>query len=82
MRVAYILAAALAATAVSPAAMASEAEPEAKDKVICKNVKATGTRLSRERVCMSKAQWERSEDEARKLGGDAINNVGPAPKGN
>lgn len=81
MRVSYILAAALAATSMAPAAMAVEKEPSSGDKVVCKNVKMTGTRLGRERVCMTKAQWEKDADEARKNGGDAINNMPPGPKG-
>lgn len=79
MRLAYGLAAALATASIAPAAVAAQDAPDAKDKMICKSVKATGSRLNRERVCMTKAQWDKHFDEGRKATGEVVNNLPPPP---
>lgn len=45
--------------------------PEAKSssKKVCKNFKVTGSRLARQRVCATQAEWDRNAREAEELGG-------------
>jgi len=66
---------------------ATTADPSASadpSKVICKNVKpATGTRLtssrSRQRICMTKADWEQQEAEAQEAARGARNSANTMP---
>jgi hypothetical protein len=43
----------------APAATTEPADKDA-DKVICRNVESTATRLGRTRVCMTRAEWAES----------------------
>ena len=36
--------------------------PQQKEKVICKTLPTTGTRLARDRICMTKSQWRAHQD--------------------
>ena len=40
--------------------------PPPDEKVICKHVTVTGSRLG-QRICRTKAQWQREADEAREI---------------
>ena len=64
--------AALAALIAAPAAAADQsaqsqvsAKPAKEDKVICKFINTTGSRLSRERECKPRSEWERDADNTR-----------------
>jgi hypothetical protein len=64
-----VLAAAISVPAVAgnPAA---PAQPGAKadnpdDKIVCRFVNTTGSRLSRDKECKTRAQWNRESDDAR-----------------
>jgi len=57
----------------TPAAPQGEAAaaPKDKDEMVCKRIKMTGTRVGKERVCRTAAQWEEitrdAQDTARKM---------------
>ncbi|MDQ4088592.1 MAG: hypothetical protein M3177_11385 [Pseudomonadota bacterium] len=54
-----VSAVAVAATAQPAATTAApEEKPAAEEKTICRNVSEVGSRLSRRRVCATKAQWD------------------------
>jgi hypothetical protein len=56
----FNLAAAFAALTVSgaqPADQAKPREPADPTRMVCEDVKITGSRLARRRVCMTAAQW-------------------------
>lgn len=89
MRMRYLLpvlllaspAAALAADADPQSDQASAPAPEpAKEKMICKTSKATGSLTRRKRVCQTAAQWNRESERARKsvddIAGNAYRRVG------
>jgi hypothetical protein len=61
--------AALIATPVAAADQSGQSQPAAKaakeDKVICKFINSTGSRLSRERECKPRSEWERDADNTR-----------------
>jgi hypothetical protein len=60
-----ILALAQAATQASPAVGTSTAEL---DKVTCRRIEQTGSRLGSKKVCMTKAQWqERTRNDQREV---------------
>lgn len=50
-----------AATATSPSGPATPAP--AKEKLVCKSLKVTGSRLDTQRVCATKRQWDVAEQE-------------------
>ena len=58
-----IAAAAVAATAQTPAATAENNNTQ--EKVVCKSVSEIGSRLNRRRVCRTRAQWEELESQTR-----------------
>ncbi len=47
----------------TPAATASTANDDS--KVVCRTTKGTGSRLSSQRVCLPKREWQRMWDESR-----------------
>ena len=50
----------LAAAMILPAgALAADGEPKTDDtqKLICKNIRDTGSRLATKRICMTEAEW-------------------------
>ena len=53
-----LLAGAAAAATAQPQAAASQEGPAAKERRICRNIGELGSRLSRRRVCATKAEWE------------------------
>jgi hypothetical protein len=70
VRIAFLLAAAAAVSLPAAAsAQSSPAQPTAKprpeDKVECRFVNTTGSRLSRDRECKTRAQWEHEADDQR-----------------
>jgi hypothetical protein len=69
----FILAAALITTALPGAALAKEAKP-AKEKQICRQTNATGSRF-RVSICHTEAEWAQI-DEATKNTADANGRVG------
>ncbi|MGN6056977.1 MAG: hypothetical protein ACTHOI_00140 [Sphingomicrobium sp.] len=59
-----ISAPAAAADPTSPAQPAAKAD-KGQDKIICKFVNTTGSRISRDRECKTRAQWEAESDAQR-----------------
>jgi len=55
MVVSFLIAAALSASQAAPAATPAVT---ANQKMICKSIKITGTRLGKERICRTKAAWD------------------------
>jgi invasion protein IalB len=55
--------AAAADQSAQPQSGAKSARPE--DKIICKFINTTGSRLSRDRECKTRAQWEHEADDTR-----------------
>lgn len=68
-RTALLLAAAISVpvaaqpTASSISAVTKAAKPE--DKVVCRMINSTGSRIGGERVCKTRAQWQADSDQAR-----------------
>ena len=81
-----VFAAAAGALLCSPAlAGKSTAEQGGPDKIVCKAIDATSTRIARKKACMTKAQWKQyAEDQARETrsrgGRDGTSSVGGAPR--
>jgi len=81
-----LFAAAAGALLCSPAlAGKSTAEEGSDEKIVCKAIDATSTRIARKKACMTKAQWKQyAEDQARETrkrsGGDAIGQGGNVPR--
>lgn len=66
--------AAAAAAVAQPAATAPEAPAtEAKEKTICRYISEVGSRLSRRRICATKAQWD-EVDAQNRLAVDRVQN--------
>ena len=55
---------AVPAMAGAPSAPAQTTAAKPEDKVICRFVNTTGSRLSREKECKTRSQWNRESDEA------------------
>jgi hypothetical protein len=57
----------LAIVAVPASAKEKKASDDTPDteRVVCKTMRATGSRLAGERVCKTKAEWDREKQEAR-----------------
>lgn len=55
----------LLAVAASPAVAKDDKDKPDTERVVCKNVRETGSRLAGERVCKTKAEWDREKQEAR-----------------
>lgn len=67
------IAAAFSMSSAEPAAAVTPppaAKP--KSKLICKSYKVTGTRLGRDQVCMTKAQWEVEMDQVNRDHRDSL----------
>lgn len=64
---AVLLQIASVATATPPPRDAVEKSADAADKMICKRFLETGSLVKAQRVCKTKADWERSRTEARQL---------------
>jgi hypothetical protein len=65
-----VAAAALIGTPASAGNPSAQAQPGAKsdrpeDKIICRYINTTGSRLSRNRQCMTRAQWDLDADATR-----------------
>ncbi|HYG47349.1 MAG TPA: hypothetical protein VD846_05335 [Allosphingosinicella sp.] len=80
-----VFAAACGALLCSPALAAKGgADGDSKDKVVCKAIDATSTRIARKKACMTKAQWkqyaEEQSRENRKHNRDAIGEGGNIPR--
>jgi hypothetical protein len=87
IRTAFLLAmAAVVATPAAAGAPASQDQAAAKpakpeDKVVCRFVNSTGSRLGREKECKTRAQWDRESEETQddiarqsaRATGDAMN---------
>ena len=67
--IAFVLAGSAAASD-SPGASDGPADP---NRVICKSVKQTGSRLGRSRVCLTAAQWEERREVDQKAARDMQN---------
>lgn len=69
--------------AVSAPAIAAGDEKDSRynpDKIVCKSVRMTGSRLPGERVCMTRKQWDERARAAQKETEDSMGSS-PAPKG-
>lgn len=55
-----------AATAASPATTEVAAANPDDAKIVCKTLKETGSRLGGKRICASKQEWRRMNEEAEK----------------
>ena len=68
IRTAFLFAAVALVGAPAMADIPSQqSQPAAKsdkpqDKLVCKFINTTGSRLSRDRVCMTRSQWQAQED--------------------
>lgn len=58
--------AALTAALCIPSVVGAEPSPSKADKLICKTSKVTGSRISTERVCMTRKQWDELAYETQK----------------
>ncbi len=47
------------------AAAAQAAKPTVAEKKVCKRIEVSGSRMAKDRVCMTKDEWKKVEDEAR-----------------
>lgn len=69
IRKAFLLATAAMISAPAAAAAATPAQPGAKpdpqDKIICKFINTTGSRISHDRECRTRAEWDRVSDATR-----------------
>ncbi|HEY2050177.1 MAG TPA: hypothetical protein VGH03_12605 [Caulobacteraceae bacterium] len=61
--------------AVAPAGQNKKNDPS--QRVICKTQDEIGTRLGGKRVCMTKAQWDQQQLDAR----DSVDNIQRTPRG-
>ncbi len=64
MRLIYLVAAVAATSAVPLLAAAQETDN--RSKMVCKIIKATGTRLGRDRVCRTQSEWDIVDAETRR----------------
>lgn len=67
-RIAFLLGLAIAtvtpaAAADAPAAQATARTDKPEDKVVCRFVNSTGSRLSRQKECHTRAEWDRQSEE-------------------
>jgi hypothetical protein len=67
---ALLIAAPVAAQSTSQAGTASAtaaeaAKPAEAEKKVCKRIEVSGSRMAKDRVCMTKEEWKKVEDEAR-----------------
>ena len=68
IRTALLLAAAALVSAPAVAGTPTQQSQSAaksdkpQDKLVCKFINTTGSRLSRDRVCMTRSQWQAQED--------------------
>jgi hypothetical protein len=68
-----LFAVALLAMVAAPAtAKDDQADRPDSERVVCKNQRATGSRLAGERICKTKAEWDREKQEARNKMDEAI----------
>ena len=82
MRILYI-ASMVSLVSVSAPAIAGGDEKDSRynpDKIVCKSIRATGSRLPGERVCKTRKQWEEQARAAQKETEDSIGSA-QAPKG-
>ena len=70
LRIAFLLGVAVATAAPAVAADAPAAQSEAQartdkpqEKIVCRFVNSTGSRLSRQKECHTRAEWDRQADE-------------------
>ncbi len=81
-----LFAAAAGALLCSPAfAGESTAAQSDEEKIVCKPIDATSTRIARKKACMTNAQWKRdaerqSKEMRNRQGGDAIGQGGNVPR--
>ena len=54
------------AAAAAPAASETTAPPADDAKIVCKTLKETGSRLAGKRVCATKQEWRRLNEESEK----------------
>lgn len=74
-----VLMLAVASIGLTPALAEPESKEPSSERVICKTIKQTGTRLARERVCAKKRDWDRAADEASAAGEEALSRRVPPP---
>ena len=82
MRILYV-ASMISLVSVSAPALAGGDQKDSRynpDKMVCKSVRATGSRLPGERICMTRKQWDEKARAAQKETEDSIGNP-QAPKG-
>jgi hypothetical protein len=65
MKTAALLCLALIPAAAIAAGNAGDKQDKKRDSLICRDIAETGSRLSSQRVCMTKEQWEENRREAR-----------------
>ena len=70
--VALLLGADVSAAAAKPAAL----DP---NKIVCKNINRTGSRLASDRVCMTRGEWDQAERAAQKEVQQLQARLGPCP---
>lgn len=86
MRLSPVFAAAAFALLIVPMQASSARQQESKpdsdrQKLICKSSPSTGSRLRRERTCLTRDQWDQRAQEAQRNHTSEIGNM-PTPKGN
>ena len=64
--------------AATPATTPPAAPPE-DAKITCRSITVTGSRLDTKRVCMSKKEWRRMQDESRATAEDYQNGQSKQP---
>ena len=72
----FLVAAADQSATASAAPAANAPDPQ---KLICKNITQTGSRLSSNRMCMTRAEWDERQRQAQKDLRQMQGNMGPCP---
>jgi hypothetical protein len=65
-----LIASALAAAQAGSATPAAAPEPPTKEKMVCRHVDETGTRMGRHTRCQTASEWQRDKIEAESAIGD------------
>jgi hypothetical protein len=76
---------AVAEEATNPDATTTQNEEPTKtddDEVVCKTLKVTGSRLGRHKICLTKAEWRKSDSDGRQVRRDLSGKGTNPTKGN
>lgn len=64
---------------MTAAAAGAPPSPRPNDKIVCRSITMTGSRLARKRVCLARSEWARiSRDAARETNAAGARILGPS----